>query len=70
MTISIKVDRYPRILEHAISKVDFSIGTFIRILPSSLNLDIGKTAGYNSKLLISNIDMKIDSNRIMHKAEI
>ena len=33
------------------------------MLPSNLNLNIGKMAGYNNKILISNTDMKIGSNK-------
>ena len=54
-------------LEHALSKVDFSVGTGIYILPSDLNLNIGKTKGYNNKILVSNTDMKIGSNRDINK---
>ena len=44
--------------ECALSKVDFSVGTGIYMLPSDLNLSIGKTKGYNKKILVSNTDMK------------
>ena len=50
-------------LEHALSKVDFSVGTGVYMLPSNLNLNIGKTKSYNKKILVSNRDMKIGSNR-------
>ena len=50
-------------LKHALSKVDFSVGTGIYMLPSNLNLSIGKTKGYNNKILVSNTGMKIGSNR-------
>ena len=33
------------------------------MLPSNLNLNIGKTKGYNNKILVSNTKMKIGSNR-------
>ena len=54
-------------LEHVLSKVDFSVGTGIYMLPSNLNLNIGKTKGYNNKILVSNTDMKIGSNRDINK---
>ena len=54
-------------LEHTLSKVDFSVGTGIYMLPSNLNLNIGKTKGYNNKILVSNTDMKIGSNRDINK---
>ena len=37
------------------------------MLPSSLNLNIGKKKGYNNKILVSNADMKIGSNRDINK---
>ena len=54
-------------LEHALSKVDFSVGIGIYMLPSNLNLSIGKTKGYNNKILVSNTDMKIGSNRDINR---
>ena len=37
------------------------------MLPSDLNLNIGKTKGYNNKILVSNRNMKIGSNRDINK---
>ena len=37
------------------------------MLPSNLNLNIGKTNGYNNKILVSNTGMKIGSNRDINK---
>ena len=54
-------------LKHALSKVDFSVGIGIHILPSDLNLNIEKTNGYSNKILVSNTDMKIGSNRDINK---
>ena len=62
-SIAIDIERYQGALEHALSKVDFSIGVGIYMLPSNLNLNIGKTKGYNNKILVSNTGMKIGSNR-------
>ena len=62
-SIGIDIERYQGVLEHALSKVDFSLGIAIYMVPSNLNLSIGKTKGYNSKILVSNTDMKIGSNR-------
>ena len=66
-SIAIDIETYQGVLEHALSKVDFSVGTGIYMLPSNLNLNIGKTKGYNNKILVSNTDMKIDSNRDINK---
>ena len=37
------------------------------MLPSNLNLGIEKNKGYNNKILVSNTDMKIGSNRDINK---
>ena len=65
-SIGINIERYQGVLEHALSKVDFSVGTGIYMLPNNLNLNIGKTKGCNNKILVSNTDMKIGSNRDMN----
>ena len=66
-SIGINIERYQALLEHALSKVDFSVGIGIYMLPSNLNLSIGKTKGYNNKILVSNTDMKIGSNRDINR---
>ena len=62
--IFIDIKRYQGVLEHALSKVDFSVGAGIYMLPR--NLSIGKKKGYN-KIVISNTGMKISSNRDINK---
>ena len=62
-SIGIDIQRYQGMLVHALSKKDFSIGTGTDMLPSNLNLNIGRTKGYSNKVLVSNTDMKIGSNR-------
>ena len=37
------------------------------MLPSNLNLKIGKKKGYNNKVLVSNTDIKIGSNKDINK---
>ena len=66
-SIGTDIERYQGVLEHTLSKVDFSVGIGIYMLPSNLNLSIGKTKGYNNKILVSNTDMKIGSNRDINK---
>ena len=66
-SIGIDIERYQGVLEHALSKVDFSVGIGIYMLTSNLNLSIGKTKGYNNKILVSNTDMKIGSNRDINR---
>ena len=66
-SIGIDIERYQGVLEHALSKVDFSVGIGIYMLPSNLNLSIGKTKGYNNKVLVSSTDLKIVSNRDINR---
>ena len=47
--ISIDIERYQAVLEHALSKVDFSVGISLHMLPSNLNLSIGKTTNKATK---------------------
>ena len=65
--LSIDAEKYQRVLEHALSKVDFSVGVAIYMLPSNLNLNIGKKEGYNNKILVSNTGMKTGSNRNINR---
>ena len=62
--IAIDIERYQGVLEHALSKVDFSVGIGIYMLRSNLNLNIGKAKGYNNKILVSNTDMKLVQTEI------
>ena len=66
-SIGIDIERYQGVLEYALPKVDFSVGIGIYMLPSNLNLSIGKAKGYNNKILVSNTDMKIGSNRDINR---
>ena len=66
-SIGTDIERYQGVLEHALSKVDFSVGTGIYMLPSNLNLNIGQPKGYNNKILVSNTDMKIGSDRDINR---
>ena len=49
-------------MQYARSKVDFVIGEFIYMLPSNMNLRIGKVKDYNNKILISSPSFKIGTN--------
>ena len=64
--MSIDIERY-QVLQHALSKVDFSVGIGIYMFPSNLNLAIGKKGGYNNKILVSNTVMKIRSNKDINR---
>ena len=66
-SIAINIKRYQGVLENALSKVVFSVGMGVYILPSNLNLSIGNTKGYNDKTLVSNTDMKTGSKKEINK---
>ena len=63
-TVNIPEDirRFQKTLQYARSKVDYVIGEFIYILPSDMNLWIGKVKNYNNKILISSPSFKIGTN--------
>ena len=52
-SIGIGIERYQGVLENALSKADFLYGIDIYMLPSNLNLSIGKTKGYKNKILVT-----------------
>ena len=65
----INIERYQGVLGHALSNVEFSVGTDIYMLPSNLNLNTGWTKGYNDKILVSKTDIKIGSNRDINRGK-
>ena len=66
-SIGTNIERYQGVLEHALSKVYFPVERGIYMLPCDLNLSIGKTKGYNNKILVNNPDMKIGPNKGKNK---
>ena len=56
------IARYQGVLEHAMSKVDFSVGGGVYMLPSNMNLNINKTQGFNNDILISESSYKLGLN--------
>ena len=62
-SVGTNIERYQGVLEHALSKVDFPVERGIYMLPCDLNLRMGKTKGYNNKILVNNPDMKISPNK-------
>ena len=61
-SIADDIARYQGVLEHAMSKVDFSVGAGIYMLPSNMNLNINKTQGFNNNILISESSYKLGLN--------
>ena len=60
--ISEDIQKFQKTLQYAGSKVDYVIGEFIYMLPSDMNLRIGKVKNYNNKILISSPSFKIGTN--------
>ena len=59
-------ERYQDTLSYASSKVDYSVGENLYMLPSDMNLKIRSgTAGYNNKILISNGKFSLEKMRSM-----
>ena len=57
------IQRFQKTLQYARSKVDYVIGEFVCMLPSDMNLRIGKVKNYNNKILIlSSSSFKIGTN--------
>ena len=56
------IRRFQKTLRYARSKVDYVISEFKYMLPSNMNLWIGKVKNYNNKILISSSSFKIGSN--------
>ena len=56
------IQRFQKTLQYARSKVDYAIGEFVYMIPSDMNLRIGKVKNYNNKILISSPSFKIGTN--------
>ena len=67
-SINVDIDRYQSILEHVLSKMDFSKGTSFYMPPNNLNLSTGKIAGYSKEILISSTGTKFGSNKKYKKS--
>ena len=56
------IQRFQKTLQYTRSKVDYVIGEFIYMLPSDMNLRIGRVQGYNNKILVLRTGFKIGTN--------
>ena len=56
------IQRFQKTLQYARSKVDYAIGESMYMLPSDMNLRIGKIQGYNNKILVSRPSFKLGTN--------
>ena len=68
--------RFQKVLQYARSKVDFVTGENMYMIPSDMNLQIGKIKNYNNKILESKsyfklgINEKISLNEEMVKPDV
>ena len=63
MDIREDIKRYQDTLSYASSKVDYSVGQNIYMLPSDMNLKIKTgTVGYNNKILLSDEKFSLEKN--------
>ena len=63
MDIREDIKRYQDTLSYTSSKVDYSIGENLYMLPSDMNLKIrSRTVGYNNKILVSNGNFSLGKN--------
>ena len=56
------IKRYQDSLNYASSKVDYSVGQNIFMLPSDMNLNIGNVKGYNNEILVSGDKFVLGTN--------
>ena len=56
------IQRFQKTLQYARSKVDYVIGESVCMLPSDMNLRIGKIKNYTNKILVSSPSFKIGTN--------
>ena len=58
------IKRYHDTLSYASSKVDYSIGKNLYMLPSDMNLKIrSETVGYNNKIIVSDKKFSLGKNK-------
>ena len=56
------IQRYQNVLKYARSKVDFTVGNGLYMLPSNLRLQIGTIVNYNNKIVIAGDDQTVGKN--------
>ena len=60
--ISEDIQRFQKTLQYARSKVDYAVAEYVYLLPSDMNLRIGKIRRYNNKILIVSPSFNIGTN--------
>ena len=62
VNISEDIQRFQKTLQYARSKVDYAVAEYVYLIPSDMNLRIGKIRRYNNKILIASPSFKIGTN--------
>ena len=71
MDIQEDIKRYQDTLNYASSKVNYSVGQGIYMLPSNMNLNIKSgVEGYNNKILISGTGLNLGMNGEVNSKEV
>ena len=60
--ISEDIQRFQKTLQYARSKVGYIVAEYVYLLPSDMNLRIGKIRRYNNKILIASPSFQIGTN--------
>ena len=60
--ISEDIQRFQKTLQYTRSKVDYAVAEYVYLLPSDMNLRIGKIRRYNNKILIASPSFKTGTN--------
>ena len=60
--ISEDIQTFQKTLQYTGSKVDYAVAEYVYLLPSDMNLRIGKIRRYNNKILIASPSFKIGTN--------
>ena len=56
------IRRFQMTLQYARSKVDYAISEFVYMIPSDMNLRIGKVKNYNNKIMVSKPGFNLGTN--------
>ena len=56
------IRRFQKTLQYARSKVDYAISEFVYMIPSDMNLWIGKVKNYNNKIMVSKPGFNLGTN--------
>ena len=57
-----RIYKVSKTLQYATNKVDYAVAEYVYLLPSDMNLLIGKIRWYNNKILIASPSFKIGTN--------